>query len=107
MATHSNILAWRIPWTEKPGGLSCMGSQRVRTEATQHTCTQAPWCTPSRKNCSNKIHGAGGKLGSSGTSPLAYNPGKMAPPWMELGSHPLLLLLRLRKVGWLVLQRKE
>ena len=30
MATHSSILAWRIPWTEKPGGLQSMGSQRVR-----------------------------------------------------------------------------
>ena len=29
MATHSNILAWRIPWTEEPGGLQAMGSQRV------------------------------------------------------------------------------
>ena len=30
MATHSRILAWRIPWTEVPGGLQSMGSQRVR-----------------------------------------------------------------------------
>ena len=30
MATHSRILAWRIPWTEEPGGLQSMGSQRVR-----------------------------------------------------------------------------
>ena len=30
MATHSSILAWRIPWTEEPGGLQTMGSQRVR-----------------------------------------------------------------------------
>ena len=30
MATHSSILAWRIPWTEKPGGLQFMGSHRVR-----------------------------------------------------------------------------
>ena len=30
MATHSNILAWRIPRTEEPGGLQSMGSQRVR-----------------------------------------------------------------------------
>ena len=30
MATHSNILAWRIPWTEEPGRLQSMGSQRVR-----------------------------------------------------------------------------
>ena len=29
MATHSNILAWRIPWAEEPGGLQFMGSQRV------------------------------------------------------------------------------
>ena len=28
VATHSNILAWRIPWTEEPGGLQSMGSQR-------------------------------------------------------------------------------
>ena len=30
MATHSNILAWKISWTEEPGGLQSMGSQRVR-----------------------------------------------------------------------------
>ena len=30
MATHSNILAWRIPGTEEPGRLQSMGSQRVR-----------------------------------------------------------------------------
>ena len=29
MATHSSILAWRIPWTEEPGGQQSMGSQRV------------------------------------------------------------------------------
>ena len=30
MATHSNILAWRIPWTEDPGRLQSIGLQRVR-----------------------------------------------------------------------------
>ena len=30
MATHSSILAWRIPWTEEPGRLQSMGSPRVR-----------------------------------------------------------------------------
>ena len=30
MATHSSILVWEIPWTEKPGWLQSMGSQRVR-----------------------------------------------------------------------------
>ena len=29
MATHSSILAWKIPWTEEPGGLQSTGSQRV------------------------------------------------------------------------------
>ena len=29
MAPHSSTLAWKIPWTEEPGGLQCMGSQRV------------------------------------------------------------------------------
>ena len=30
MATHSGTLAWKIPWTEEPGGLQSTGSQRVR-----------------------------------------------------------------------------
>ena len=30
MATHSSILAWRIPWIEEPGGLQSMGLQRIR-----------------------------------------------------------------------------
>jgi len=30
MATHSSILTWEIPWTEEPGGLQSMGSQKVR-----------------------------------------------------------------------------
>ena len=37
MATHSSIPAWRIPWTEEPGGLQSMGSQRVgRDLETKH-----------------------------------------------------------------------
>ena len=32
MAIHSNILAWRIPWTKEPGGLQSMGSQKVRQD---------------------------------------------------------------------------
>ena len=35
-ATHSSILTWKIPWTEEPGGLQSMGSQRVRHN----------WCAP-------------------------------------------------------------
>ena len=32
VATHSSILAWEIAWTEEPGGLQSMGSQRVRLD---------------------------------------------------------------------------
>ena len=39
MATHSSILAWRIPLTEKPGGLQAMGSQRVRHDCVTNTFT--------------------------------------------------------------------
>ena len=54
-ATHSSILAWRIPWTEEPGGPQSLGWQRVRSdtaEVTQHiyiyihvcTCVHTPTC---------------------------------------------------------------
>jgi len=40
MTTHSNILAWEIPWTEEPGGLQSMGSQRIVLHlATELACT--------------------------------------------------------------------
>ena len=39
MATHSSILAWRIPWTEGPGRLQSIGLQRVGHDlATEHAC---------------------------------------------------------------------
>ena len=39
MATHSSILAWRIPWTEELGGLPSRGLQRVRHVQVTNTCT--------------------------------------------------------------------
>ena len=39
MANHSSILTWRIPWTEKPGGLQSTGSQRVRHNQATKTFT--------------------------------------------------------------------
>ena len=42
MATHSSIFAWEIPWTEEPGGLQSMGSQKNQTQTTTNTTlTQA------------------------------------------------------------------
>ena len=49
MATHPSILAWRIPWTEEPGGLQSMGSQRdisnshTHTHTHTHTCITGTW----------------------------------------------------------------
>ena len=40
MATHSNIFAWRIPWTEEPGGLQSMGSQRLEHDWATITFTR-------------------------------------------------------------------
>ena len=39
MAIHSSILAWRIPWTEEPGGLKSMELQRVRHNLATNTFT--------------------------------------------------------------------
>ena len=56
MATHSSILAWEIPWTEKPGGLKSMGSQRVGYDlaANQHYPVM-PWPLGSSKLSLNII----------------------------------------------------
>ena len=42
MATHSSILTWRIPWTEEPGGLQSMGSQRVGHDWVTHFLSLFP-----------------------------------------------------------------
>ena len=39
MATHSSTIAWRIPWTEQPGRLQSMGSQKVRHDCPTFTFT--------------------------------------------------------------------
>ena len=41
MATHSSILAWRIPWTEEPGGLQSTGSQRVGHDGRDLVCAHS------------------------------------------------------------------
>ena len=59
MATHSSILAWKIPRTEEPGGLQSMGLQRVRHE---HNTITAPFMTkvwdgfPNFSGCSQQTH---------------------------------------------------
>ena len=51
MATHSSILAWRIPWTEEPGRLQSMGSQRVgHNLATLQLYSNGDWMSLLRSN---------------------------------------------------------
>ena len=45
MATHSTILAWRIPWTEKPGGLKSMGGHKELDMTEQLTFSNASYRT--------------------------------------------------------------
>ena len=55
MATHSSILAWEIPWTEEPGGLQSMGSQRVRhdwaTKQQQQPKANIDWVLLGVRHC--------------------------------------------------------
>ena len=47
MTTHSSILAWRIPWTEEPGGLQSMGHKELdMAEVIQHACMQTKEVPP-------------------------------------------------------------
>ena len=50
MATHSSILAWRIPWIEETGELQSMGSQRVRHNLSNLAHTQGNCKAPSSSN---------------------------------------------------------
>ena len=58
MATHSSILVWRIPWTEKPGRLQSMRLQRVKCDwAHTHTHTHTHKSkTNSSQNSGNSLH---------------------------------------------------
>ena len=49
MATHSSIFAWRISWTEEPGGLQSTGSQRVGHDWGTNTFTYELWVTDVKK----------------------------------------------------------
>ena len=53
MATHSTILAWKIPWAEKPGGLQTIWSQRVG-----HDRANASACTHTRAQTHTHTHTA-------------------------------------------------
>ena len=105
MATHSSILAWRIPWTEEPGGLQSMGSHRVgyRVQpiaAALHfpSLVQCAMCSFSNPKCQLAFsrhphtyvafHKHLTYRPSSPTQRLMVNSG--FPPWMPLFQSPFL-----------------
>ena len=51
IATHSSILAGRIPWTEEPGGLQSTGSQRGRHNLAHDTLAHVKYATSSSSHC--------------------------------------------------------
>ena len=76
MATHSSTLAWRIPWTEDPGGLQSMGSQRVWHDWATNTFTSLSFS----------------RLFPQGSSTLPANP--VLPSWGFISIlHPRLTFL--------------
>ena len=91
MATHSSILAWRIPWTEEPGRQQSMGSQRVGHDWSNlkhmHTRTEHQTCSdtrPKRKNDEWKLS----EVKSHGTSLLIQRRRLCTPNAGGLGSIP-------------------
>ena len=71
MATHSSILAWRIPWTEEPGGLQFMGSQsQTRLSAHAHSPAGGPSrCDWHELGAVLSVHAGGTQTGSGDPFP--------------------------------------
>ena len=99
MATHSSILAWRIPWTEEPGELQSMGSQRVGLDwaskySTQHIpICRSYACTPHQSYSSALYSSAK----HSGEDPAIL--------WDSLGSFPLSCRLNSESFPCLVISK--
>ena len=115
MATHSSILAWRIPWTEEPGGLQCMGLQRVRHDwATKHSTETKGWKFRPGGNLplffsGNSQGGLGRRLApvwrnQEGGSPRPENPPEVAalvPTWIsQISQTKQFLPLRTHGDSW-------
>ena len=75
MATHSIISAWRMPWTEEPGGLQSIGSNRVRLKQ-----LGMHGCTPDSKIFSSLFLTLWSHLDLSSFPNLAPSPGFSLPP---------------------------
>ena len=86
MATHSSILAWRIPWTEEPGRLQSMGLQRI------DWATKPTWTEPTRLLCPGdspgKNTGVGCHFLHQGIFPTEIKPGYPMYPASQEDSYP-------------------
>ena len=84
VATHSSILAWKIPWTEEPGGLQSMGSQRVRHNwVTKHMHRVLVQGSPG---------GSDGKESACSAGDLGSIPGSGRSPEEGHGTHSSILV---------------
>ena len=64
VAPYSRTLAWKIPWTEEPGGLLSTGSQRVGHDFIDFTTTSNPLCFPGGSEVKGSARKNAGDLGS-------------------------------------------
>ena len=85
MATHSSILAWRIPWTEEPGGLQSMGSQRVGHN----------WATFTHGYLCGFPGGSGGKESACNVETQVWPLGQEDPLKKEMATHSTILAWRI------------
>ena len=67
MAIHSSVVAWRIPWTEEPGGLQSLGLQRVQ-DMTERLTLSLSWTKKQNKNKTNNEADISQLLGFPGGS---------------------------------------
>ena len=81
MATHSNILAWRIPWTEEPGGLRATKNWTRLSDSHTHTDIH-PW-SPSSKSPA----AAAKSLQSNSVRPHRWQPTRLYHPWDSPGKN--------------------
>ena len=100
MATHFSILALRIPWTEEPGGLQPMGSQRVRHDWATNTLTNRYMHdNVTHKVLCDLIHDLLPSIISHHpplTLPVGHRESLLSfPPWPHTVSHPLAFSLAL------------
>ncbi|CAM9218130.1 unnamed protein product [Rangifer tarandus platyrhynchus] len=97
MATHSSILAWRIPWTEEPGGLQSMGSQESdMTEQQNHLLAEVYLggnAIETHKEQREKVHHGDHyfECGSSSGTAAAHGCVKSSLYQLQVGSCHLLL----------------